>query len=228
MRHAPQPQPFPETSHREIFAATEAAEALADAAITSCRWKRPVSASRADSVKRWAANFPEEGRTAIVSKNAASTAVAELMAGMRFDETARWLALDMRNLAGLYLRLTGSESCRIKLDLVKRQACRRFHYDYLTLRMLCTYAGAGTLWVAREDVHLPALDEAAGDLDAQNGRIVPNPARIQSCAVGDVLWLKGALHPACDGVGAVHRSPFASPGSPRLVLTIDSQLVAGA
>jgi hypothetical protein len=63
------PHPLPETSHREILAVTEAAGALSDAAITSCRWKRPVSASRADSVKRWAASFPEEGRTAIVSRN---------------------------------------------------------------------------------------------------------------------------------------------------------------
>lgn len=212
------------SSHRETLTEAQVVAAVTDTAITSRRWHRPTLGQRASDLARWADGFPSCGRFVIARRRALSNSMDELMAGICSQETARWLALDIRKLAGLYLALSAAKACRIKLDLITRQACRRFHYDYLTLRMLCTYSGEGTLWVAREDVHVPALDDTAGDIDAQNARIVPDRARVRACEAGDVLWLKGALHPDTGGIGAVHRSPFASPEKPRLVLTIDAQL----
>lgn len=54
------------------------------------------------------------------------------------------LARDIAMLADRHRALCGAQMIRLRLDVVETDACRRFHADYVTLRMLCTYRGPGT------------------------------------------------------------------------------------
>jgi len=57
------------------------------------------------------------------------------------------LASDMAALAELYGDLIGCEAVGLRLEVVGRAMCPRFHVDHVGIRMLCTYRGPGTEWL---------------------------------------------------------------------------------
>jgi len=62
------------------------------------------------------------------------------------DDAAAMLAADIDRLTHVQSRLTGAQRLTVKLEVIETDACRRFHADYVTLRLLCTYVGPGTQW----------------------------------------------------------------------------------
>ncbi|MCR0984667.1 DUF1826 domain-containing protein [Roseomonas populi] len=104
---------------------------------------------------------------------------------------------DLRMLAGLFAVITARPRVRVRLDAVEGVPCPRWHADAVPLRLLCTYCGAGTEWLA-------------GD-----GRgAVPNGISAPCVAV-----LKGRGFPGEPDGGCLHRSPARA--GRRLVLCID-------
>lgn len=118
--------------------------------------------------------------------------------------------------------LTGSAECGVRLAVLEQAMCPRFHVDYVGLRLVCTYVGPTTEFIATSEVdrcHLGhALDKPADEL---TGLLRPDGS-VRRAAVGDIVLLKGEGWPGNEGRGAVHRSPAASSSTPRLVLTIDA------
>lgn len=134
----------------------------------------------------------------------------------------RTLEADVATLMGRFLALTRAEVVRAELSIVAHDKCRKYHADYVGLRLLCTYAGPGTEWVEEEAVDRAALDHAEVCVDTCNARIVRS-ARVHHCLPGDVVVLKGHQWPGNDGFGVVHRSPpIEARGARRLVLTLTS------
>ena len=120
------------------------------------------------------------------------------------------LLRDIRWLAVSFSVILGRNGIQARLEGVAGDACRRFHADAVGLRLLCTYAGAGTEW-------LPLFGaEAARAHDPRQG---PVPVRL---GTGDAAILKGDAHPSAPGRGLVHRSPpMDGPPVPRLLLCLD-------
>lgn len=117
--------------------------------------------------------------------------------------------------------LTGCELVGVRLARLEAAMCPRFHVDKVTVRVVSTFAGNGTEYLAEEDVDRRWLGHAArGVSDEASGLMRPG-ARIRRAEVHDVVLLKGEAWPKNAGRGAVHRSPAASAVSPRLVMTLD-------
>jgi hypothetical protein len=163
-------------------------------------------------------------RAVWVDRTTVDEIVPLLTLGLSPRQARVWLDRDLSALARCFLEIADCRRCRLRLEVLTRNACTRFHHDQNTLRLLCTYAGPGTYWVAREHVNVDALFELGGDIELANRRIVPEPSRVQQAAAWDVLLLKGARFSEPEGVGAVHRSPPAATlGIPRLLATIDTE-----
>ena len=123
---------------------------------------------------------------------------------------------DVLEQLALFGRLANTTSFRLLLATVNTNMCRRFHTDINSLRLLCTYAGPGTLWLPDEAVNQQAYRGGNG-----NEEIVSDENLIQQAKAGDVVILKGALYPGANPV--VHRSPtIEDTGAERLLLRIDS------
>jgi hypothetical protein len=105
------------------------------------------------------------------------------------------LAADIALLCDMYACLFDLEQTGLRLSVLNKAMCPRFHVDQVTCRLICTYHGSGTEWLS-------------GDVT-------------QQISVGHVALLKGEQWPGNTGRGLVHRSPVASPQQPRLVLTLD-------
>lgn len=127
------------------------------------------------------------------------------------------LFADVWLLADRFARLSECEELKIFLGFVRTDMCRRFHADVNVQRLLCTYSGAGTLWVPHAALNAEALREGTND------EIVRSPKEVQQAKEGEVLILKGALHPRSELGAACHRSPgLTSEGEKRLLLRIDT------
>jgi hypothetical protein len=119
---------------------------------------------------------------------------------------------DIARLVARFAALAATRSVRVRLDAVSGDACRRWHRDCVPLRLVCTYRGPGTQWIA------PALGAA---VLAEPDDDAPQALAFEA---GDVALFKGCGWPgqAHDG-GIVHRSPrIAGTGLTRLVLVLDA------
>jgi len=123
-----------------------------------------------------------------------------------------WLA-DVRELIAMYRCLFEPAAVGIRVHVLADTMCPRFHTDRVPARLLVTYSGRGTEWLAEPNVLRPANP---GPLPEQP--VAEN--RIQVMPTGSVAILKGEAWIGNEGRGLVHRSP--APGdTPRLVLGLD-------
>ncbi len=112
------------------------------------------------------------------------------------DET-RALHDEIASLAHRFAALMGCDMVRLRLEVVETDACRKFHADVVTARLLTTLSGPATQWI--ETVA---------------------PDQINQLAVGEVAIFKGRL--LAKEPMILHRSPpIAGTGDKRLLLAID-------
>lgn len=110
---------------------------------------------------------------------------------------------DAAALADIFVGLMPAPFLRLRFGVVTTNACRKFHIDVVTARLICTYRGAGTQYGISTD-------------DAE-------PRRVFSVPTGAPILLRGTLWPTRPSSGLRHRSPpIEGTGETRLVLVLDS------
>jgi hypothetical protein len=115
-----------------------------------------------------------------------------------------------------FTQIAKANTIRLSLKVVNHDACRKFHIDGYTYRLLCTYYGPGTEWVYNDNVNRKYLGEG------ENEDIIKDGMAIQRIDTYDIAILKGELPHQRNGKGIVHRSPpIQHTTDKRLVLRID-------
>jgi hypothetical protein len=124
------------------------------------------------------------------------------MSGLPFGPERDWLQKDIVSLATLFSGLIDARFLRLRLDVVTTNACRKFHIDAITSRLVCTYRGTGTQYGITTDSN--------------------DPSRVFTVQTGSPILLRGTLWPAKPNSGLLHRSPpIEGTGETRLVLVLD-------
>ena len=124
------------------------------------------------------------------------------------SDVAQRLGGEVAMLVRVFGAATGATRVSVRLDVIETDACRRFHADYVSARLICTLIGPGTQW----------LDTAAAAALAQGEAI--DRLTIRSIATGDVALFKGRLW--SPEAPIVHRSPpITKTAQRRLLLVID-------
>ncbi|KPW90417.1 MULTISPECIES: DUF1826 domain-containing protein [Pseudomonas syringae group] len=120
---------------------------------------------------------------------------------------------DVSWLVSAYACLLGAECVGLRLRVLDKAMCPRFHVDHVPVRLITTYGGVGSQWL-HEDV----MDrKQLGRLDAEP----TNAADIQQINSGEVALLKGERWHGNEGFGLIHRSPQLLRNGRRLILTLD-------
>jgi hypothetical protein len=118
---------------------------------------------------------------------------------------------DVSWLVSAFACLLGAKRIGLRLRVLDKAMCPRFHVDHVPVRLITTYAGVGSQW----------LKEGAMDR-RQLGKPEAEPqSQIQQVSSGDVALLKGEKWHGNEGFGLIHRSPEPAPGERRLILTLD-------
>lgn len=125
---------------------------------------------------------------------------------------------DITDLLDLFSGVTNASNYRLFFATVSSNMCKKFHTDINDLRMLCTYAGPGTLWLTEDNVNRDAEDCCDDD-----ACLVIDESRVQQADTGAVIVLKGAIYPKEGTNPILHRSPtIEESGERRVLLRIDT------
>lgn len=128
-------------------------------------------------------------------------------------EMRAWFIDDVATLVDMFCCLFDLDQIGLRLLVLDKVMCPRFHADKVPCRLVTTYAGKGTEWL---DVH--GADRLA--LMTGNEYRVEQHV-IQSLDKGDVALLKGDGWEGNEGGGMIHRSPSPNENESRVLLTLD-------
>lgn len=132
-------------------------------------------------------------------------------------------AAELAVLAELFGDLLGCERVGLRLEVLDKAMCPRFHVDRTSIRLVCTYRGPGTEWLCEHAADRSRLGGAAAGLPDACSGLIRDQAGIGSAGRCDVVLLKGSLWQGEVGPGAIHRSPALPPGQgPRVLLAMDA------
>ena len=124
------------------------------------------------------------------------------MSGLPAAPERDWLQQDIVSLATMFSGLIDARFLRLRLDVVTTNACRKFHIDAITSRLVCTYKGTGTQY--------------------GTSTCGKDPKRVFTVQTGSPILLRGTLWPAKPNSWLLHRSPpIEGTGETRLVLVLD-------
>ena len=145
--------------------------------------------------------------------------------GAFLDETtglespdAPYLWADIMLLTEQMLKLCDDQEIGIGLERVTHDNCTSFHTDFLSLRLLCTYWGDATHWLADDNVNRDGLGKNNNDL------VVKDWSQVNKMEPHWVGIFKGENFAGNKGCGIVHRSPeiVGKDNADRLLLRIDT------
>ncbi|WP_122339286.1 DUF1826 domain-containing protein [Pseudomonas caricapapayae] len=120
---------------------------------------------------------------------------------------------DVSWLVSAYACLLGAECVGLRLRVLDKAMCPRFHVDHVPVRLITTYGGVGSQWL-----HEGVMDRKhLGQLDAEP----TSAADIRQINSGEVALLKGERWHGNEGFGLIHRSPQLLRNERRLILTLD-------
>ncbi len=109
---------------------------------------------------------------------------------------------DIAAMAEMFAHVMGAPYLRVRLDAVTTNACRKFHVDVLTARLVCTYRGTGTQY--------------------GTGCTTGDPIRVFTVPTGSPIVMRGKRWPETPASGLLHRSPpIEGSGETRLLLVLD-------
>ncbi|KAA0950585.1 MULTISPECIES: DUF1826 domain-containing protein [unclassified Pseudomonas] len=107
--------------------------------------------------------------------------------------------------------LLGAKRIGVRLRLLDKAMCPRFHVDHVPVRLITTYAGIGSQWLREGVMERRHLSQA--DAEPEHN--------IEQVHCGEVALLKGEKWHGNEGFGLIHRSPQLTGDQRRLILTLD-------
>ena len=130
---------------RALIAGNAAAlEAIRDPEISIAIWERSVPANMA------ALLTPEIGQARLTSApEGLPAALRVALDGDNYPTGSIRSVLedDIAQLADRFATVMRSDTVDIRLERVTTNACRKWHADYVTARLITTYVGQGTQWI---------------------------------------------------------------------------------
>ena len=137
--------------------------------------------------------------------------LADLASEWRDVEGHAGFVADVTWLTHAFACLTGATRVGLRIPALNKAMCPRYHVDWVSLRLITTYAGVGSQWL--EEGAMPR--EQLGDPAAEP--CLP-PRQLQA---GSVALFKGERWEGNEGRGIIHRSPPVPGNAGRLLMTLD-------
>ena len=134
-----------------------------------------------------------------------------LAASCRDLEGYEGFIADVAWLVSAFACLLGAKRIGVRLRLLDKAMCPRFHVDHVPVRLITTYAGIGSQWLREGVMDRRKLSQAQAE---------PHE-RIEQIHCGEVALLKGTQWHGNEAYGLIHRSPALKADERRLILTLD-------
>ncbi|MFJ7282679.1 DUF1826 domain-containing protein [Pseudomonas sp. NPDC099000] len=120
---------------------------------------------------------------------------------------------DVSWLVSAFACLLGAKRIGLRVRVLDKAMCPRFHVDHVPVRLITTYSGVGSQWLKEGVIDRRQLGKPEAE--------PTEDSLIEQIASGEVALLKGEKWHGNEGFGLIHRSPQLAPGERRLILTLD-------
>lgn len=206
--------------HKPGLSASEQPTVLADiyqSDINIAVWQRQFDEDLTMAISEFIASNPSFSKSISLSPDKAYDKLE-----FATDGTASKALLEnMAELVDMFCCLFDLEEVGLRLAVLNKAMCPRFHFDQVPCRLVTTYHGVATQWLSNDLVDRSKLGRGAnGQPDSASG-LYNHESDIQQLSSGDVALLKGERWSGNENAGLVHRSPVTSPNETRLLLTLD-------
>lgn len=207
---------FPSPPSFRIGADAGVLSAVHEPEVNVAIWERSVPVAVVAQLREWAKTSKTEFDEQLDTK---SFALGRAIAGLTDEKTRSWLVADVAETLGAFASVAGTTRMRVSFGAVNTDKCRKFHVDFVGLRLVLTYAGPGTEWLPNSAVDRAALAHPLDCPCDANKKIVRSEGEIRRAKAGDVVILKGGKFHGDPTRAAVHRSPpVEASGETRVVL----------
>ena len=181
-------------------------------------WKRNLANNLEQAADAIIESQPTLEELLVVSPEEAFDSVKKLLGG---SPEAEVLAEDIAHLVDMFCCLFDLKRGALRMTVLDRAMCPRFHVDRVPCRLVTTYQGIATEWLPHNVADRSKLGTGnMGKPDELSG-LFESVSDIQQLKSGDVGLMKGELWHNNEGAGLIHRSPQVPDNTRRLVLTLD-------
>ena len=179
-------------------------------------WKRRLPATLSHSIAEFLMQKPTFKASMTVSPDSAFASVNESL-----GTEMHALSENIANVVDMFCCLFELNRVGLRLAVVDNAMCPKFHVDKVPCRLVTTFQGAGTEWLAHGVGNRDKLGHGSGGKPDNASGIYNHPNEIQQLHCGDIALLKGERWEGNENAGLIHRSPAVTSHTPRLVLTLD-------
>jgi len=179
-------------------------------------WQRKLPPSLQYLVKKFLALNPAFQTEMILTPQDALSRVSE-----SFDNNMSEVSEDIAELVDMFCYLFELKEVGMRLKVLDRTMCPKFHVDRVPCRLVTTYQGMATEWLPQEVADYTKLGWGSNGLPDSESGLYQSESNIQQLDCGDVALLKGTLWEANQNMGLIHRSPGLITNEKRLILTLD-------
>ncbi|MEM6388539.1 MAG: DUF1826 domain-containing protein [Pseudomonadota bacterium] len=190
-----------------IGAAPQSLFAIHETDCAAAIWQRAPLTAFQDWIGALPVDQLPRART-ILRPNAVRHAMSDLCDGRDLAPSIErdMLIDDVAALSEIFARVMQAHFVRLRLGVITTNACRKFHLDSMTARLICTYRGMGTQY----------------GLSASQADPTADPRHVHTTPTGCPIMLRGSLWPVEMAQTLLHRSPpIEGTGEARLVLVLD-------
>ena len=138
-----------------------------------------------------------------------------------FDNNITEVSEDIALLVDMFCYLFELKQAGMRLKVLDKAMCPKFHVDKVPCRLVTTYQGIATQWLPHELVDQTKLGWGCNGLPDSESGLYQRKSDIQQLDCGDVALIKGTLWEGNENAGLVHRSPVLIANEKRLILTLD-------
>jgi hypothetical protein len=179
-------------------------------------WRREKHATLEYSVKEFLELNPTFQKELVLTPQNALSRISE-----SFGNKMTELSEDIAELVDMFCYLFELKEVGMRLKVLDKAMCPKFHVDKVPCRLVTTYQGMATEWLPHELVDQTKLGWGCNGLPDNESGLYQSESDIQQLDCGDVALIKGTLWEGNENKGLVHRSPGLIANEKRLILTLD-------
>jgi hypothetical protein len=181
-------------------------------------WRRRLPTEFLQQVAQDISSNPMLNKTVQVRANNIENDIATIAADRVYGEQLR---LYIYGIVDMFCILFDTNKVGLRLSVLDKAMCPRFHFDRVPCRLVTTFSGIGTQWLPNNKINMNKLGHGSGGKSDEESGLITTEADIQSLACGDVALLKGDTWEGNEGSALVHRSPPLKTDEYRLLMTVD-------
>ena len=181
-------------------------------------WQNGLSAQTQDEAKQL---IFDEGKLNLEIAAGPNDVITQLVSKHEGLSNTEHLNQHIQKLVDMFCTLFELKRAGIRLSILDQAMCPKFHVDKIPCRLVSTFSGPATQWIAHQDVVYSKLGKASFNVSDDISGIYTDVLHIQTMRTGDVALLKGSNWQNNEMSGLVHRSPQQTENEKRLVITLD-------